>query len=477
MNAKRHSSWPALVTLILIGCSGGGGTTVVPNNPPTGGIQGSGIAFGGITGFGSIFVNGVEFSTSGAQIRIEDQPGTESQLRIGQVVLVRGSIASSGLTGSATQVSFNDNVEGPIANLDVAAGTFVVLGQTVRVTGATLFDSSISPASIEGLSNGLVVEVSGFPNATGEISATRIEGKAAGGQLELTGTVSNFNAAASTFQINALVVDFSAATIRNGTLENGRLVEVKGTTFTAGGALRATEVEVRAGLGAQSGDLGELEGLVTRFVSNSDFDIGGQRIATDASTQFITNGLTLGLNVKVEAEGTFNAAGVLLARKVELKRDASSRVVSTIDSLDAVAGTFRLDIGVTVSVNAATQLEDKLDQPVRPFRFSDLRAGDYVEVRGFEASTGNTLVAVVLERERPEDRVELRGTARNVADPNVTILGVNNALVGSVEFRDAADAPITRAEFFTRAAASEAVKLSGRVAGGVVTWEEAELED
>src|SRR5207302_8849334 len=60
-----------------------------------GGIQGSGspvVAYGPIAGFGSIFVNGVEYATSNAQIRIDDQPGTESQLLVGQVVTVVGSV-------------------------------------------------------------------------------------------------------------------------------------------------------------------------------------------------------------------------------------------------------------------------------------------------------------------------------------------------------------------------------------------------
>lgn len=72
--------------------------------------------------------------------------------------------------------------------------------------------------------------------------------------------------------------------------------------------------------------------------------------------------------------------------------------------------------------------------------------------------------------------MELRGTARNVADPNVTILGVNNALGAGVQFRDTNDAPIARAEFFQRPP-NRIVKLSGQVSGGVPVWDEAELED
>src|SRR5258707_631006 len=79
-NMKRtFTTIVAAAVLLLASC---GGSTQLA------GIQGSGssIASGPITGFGSIFVNGVEYVTSNAQIRIDDQPGAESQLLAGEVV-------------------------------------------------------------------------------------------------------------------------------------------------------------------------------------------------------------------------------------------------------------------------------------------------------------------------------------------------------------------------------------------------------
>ncbi len=79
----------------LAACGGGGGDNSNPppnggNPPPAGGIDGVGAAIGPITNFGSIFVNGVEFSTSSAQIRIEDRAGTELELEVGDMVQVIG---------------------------------------------------------------------------------------------------------------------------------------------------------------------------------------------------------------------------------------------------------------------------------------------------------------------------------------------------------------------------------------------------
>jgi len=68
---------------------------------------------------------------------------------------------------------------GPITRIDTAGGTFVVLGQTVRVSGSTLFDDNIQPASIATLQVGNIVEVKRFPNTAGEIAASRIQLEAA----------------------------------------------------------------------------------------------------------------------------------------------------------------------------------------------------------------------------------------------------------------------------------------------------------
>ncbi|MGE0581530.1 MAG: DUF5666 domain-containing protein [Steroidobacteraceae bacterium] len=471
---KHLKIFAATAALLLASCGGGGGDA--GGTPPIGGIQGSGrwVSVGAITGFGSIFVNGVEFATTGAQISIGDRSGTEAELRIGQVVAVQGTVDANGTTGAATRVSFSSNVEGPVTQLDVAAGTFVVLGQTVRVTGATHFDDDIVPSNIQGLAApGIIVEVSGFPTANGEISATRIEREDPGSEFEVKGVVQGLDTNAHTFRVNALTVDYSGVT-PEGTLADGRTVEVKGRTLSAAGALVATRVEVSPGIGAAANDEVELEGLITHFTSNADFEIAGQRVTTNAGTQFDLKGVTLALDVRVEVEGVIDANGVLVAREVEVEPENSARAAGLVESVNAAGNTLRV-AGVTVTTNAATQFEDKTSQPLRPLRLADLRTGDFVEVRGTEPQGGG-LTASIVERDDPEGDVTLQGVARNVADPNLVILGVTVTVDAGTEFEDAADAPITRAQFFAQAP-DRLVKAKGTLSGTTLVAEEIELED
>ncbi len=468
--------------LCIAACGGGGGGTAAPaigGIEGTGiqGIEGTGIAIGPVTGFGSVFVNGIEYFTTSAAIKIDGSSGSESQLKIGQIVTVKGSVNTGGRTANATEVNFVRSVQGPVAALDVAAGTFTVLGQLVRVNGTTIFDNSLSPATIDGLATaGLIVEVSGFRNAANDIVATRIERAAAGAELEVTGVVAALSTANSTFTVNGQTIDYSAAAVTNGTLANGVLVEAKGTTLTSGGALKARAVEIQSSVSTANNDGGKVQGVITRFGSSTDFDIGATKVTTNSSTVFTNNGLTIGLNIKAEVEGRFNASGVLVAAKVELKPDNAIRLHATIDSIDTATNTLKV-LGGSVTVNSATQFEDKSNARVSPLKLSSLRVGDFVEVRGYENSGGTSLIAVIFERQNADNKIEVIATATNPADPNLTILGGTIALTGNqIRFDGATSSNITRAQFFAQVA-GKLVRLRGTLNGSVITWDRAEIRN
>ncbi|MFO1402361.1 MAG: DUF5666 domain-containing protein [Steroidobacteraceae bacterium] len=455
----RHALRGALLAAgatALAACGGGAMTAGIDG----GGIQPAAVTVGGITGFGSVFVNGVEYQTGNSTTyTINGQSGTESQLRVGQVVRITGRIDDNGTTGSATSISFDDNVEGPITALDTAAGTLTVMGQAVRVTATTIFDdASISPADITGLASGQVVEVSGFPDAGGVIVASRIEGKAAGGELEVSGQVSALTA--TTFGISGLTVDYASVTVQDGTLANGGCAEVKGTRFDAASStLTATRVQVKScGVAGQKDAKGELEGVVTTLDSASgstlDFTIGPQRVLTNASTRF-DNGTAADVqaNVKLEVEGRFDASGALVATRVKIEPESSLRVAGIVQGVDAAARTLSV-LGVTVHVDAMTRLEDKRSK-VSGFSLASIVAGDYVEARGYApaGSAAGSFSATLLERDQADNRQRVRGPlpAAPTAQ-NLSVLGVPVGADGSTEFRARDGSSIASLDAFIGAA-------------------------
>ena len=239
MSTKILRALLVAAALMLAACGGGGSESAADDANPV-------VTVGAITGFGSVHVNGVRFETNGAAVTLDGQPGAEAQLRVGQVVHIKGTRSRGADDGHASSIDFDDAVQGPVDSVDAAAGTLVVLGQGVRIDGLTSFDDRFEPASLAGVAVGAIVEVSGFRDAGGVIHATRIEPKDAAESFEVTGTVANHDAAARRFDIAALTVDYSTAQLDDlpgGAPDDGLLVEVKGRTRDANGVLVATRTK------------------------------------------------------------------------------------------------------------------------------------------------------------------------------------------------------------------------------------------
>ena len=481
-----------LLALTLVsacgGGSGGGGVSPPPPPPPpTGGITRTGVAIavGPITGFGSVIVNGVRYETTAATSFTKDglEGLQQSDFSVGEFVVITGTIDDDNFTNAvATTVEFDDAVEGPVSSVDSVAGTFVALGQTVVVSPGTSIDDSC-PAGLDALLGVVAVEVSGPVMADGSIAATRYECKGVLGEMEVTGLVSNLNAGALTFDINALTVDYSSAMLDNfpgGTISDGDPVEAKGVNLISGPplTLTATKVEFKGARFAEDeGDHIEVEGFITAFVSATDFDVTGIPATTDSNTSYEGGtAADLGLNIKVEVEGEFNSAGVLLGTKVEFKQAKNVRVAGIVDMVGADSLVI-LDITITTDP-ILTRFEDKTNADVDPLRITDIVAGNYVEVRGQEFPAGSgELAAVLLEREDAAEDTELRGFVEvgGANRPDVTVLGVTISTGAGTVYRDTLDQPMLPDDFW--AAVSEGTLLEAKgTETSVNTMFAAELE-
>jgi hypothetical protein len=431
---QRLIGFVVTATLLLAACGGGSGNNVA-------GIDRTGspaiASYGTVSAFGSVVVNGVHYNTSGATFTIDGDAGAQSDLRVGDVVLVKGTLDSGGATGVATSVRFDNNVEGPIASIDAVANTFVVLGQVIRVNADTSFDSTIQPPLLASLAVNDVVEVSGLVQGDTSVAATRIERRPAGGEYEVTGTVSVNQVAQRLFFLNQQIVDYQLAQLRgvpNNTIGDGQRVLVKGTLVN--GALRATRVDYLGGVfGGTTGDRREVEGLITRFTSATDFTVAGLPVTTTSQTAYDGGSAAgLALNVKVEVEGTLNDAGALVATKVGIRQSASARIVSGVDSVSTAANSFVV-LGVKIKVDALTRIEDQSSQQVRPFALANLAAGDYVEVRGTESPVGSgELLATLVERMNLQSGTQLEGLVQTVSPPTFAVLGVQVTTSSSTQF-------------------------------------------
>jgi hypothetical protein len=457
----------------LVACGGGSGmsSTAPPGSAPL-------MATGTITGFGSVYVNGVHFKTTSATIRKNGKVVAQSALRVGEVARIKGS--KNGSEGNADSVDVDENVVGPIAAIDATLNTLTVLGQTVKIDAGSSFSSDVQPADITGLKVADFVEVSGLTAADGSITATRIERDASAGTLQVLGTVASADTVAHTFMINALIVNYSAANLTgftSGQPANGDLVEVQGTTFDSGTTtLTATGVDKQMSDVQEAGDHGDMEreGLITRFASATDFDVAGEPVTTTSATVY-RNGTEadLALNVKVEVEGTLNSSNVLVADVVSFDHNGGVELQSTVTAVDTTAGTLNV-LGVEITVTSSTRFEDKSSAQVEMFSLSNISVGDTVNVHGFESPAGSgKLVATRLDREPPSTEVEVSGPFAAGTSPQFSVFGIT-VDASSATLRDAGGATITLADFLTQAVGHSA-EVSGQLSGMIVTASEARI--
>lgn len=441
MRASRTSLWVRLAGVvcaaaIAVYCGGGG-------------IGGS----GGISGFGSVFVNGVEWFTEAAEITLDGEPGTEADLRLGMVVAVQGASLSP-TTALAATVRFDDAVQGPVASIaapDPTTLQVVILGQTVELDETlTQFDPSDPGFGFTSVGVDDVLEVSGYVDGSGTIHATWVQrlGYLALGQteVELEGTVSGLTA--TSFAIGPVTVQLDAGTDLSeldDPLENGHDVEVEGILVAAGTVLATSVAEVE-GIPGQIPEY-SLTGLVSDFVSLADFRVAGQAVDASGAEFEPLDPSFVEDDALVEVEGAI-LDGVLVAEKVQLESSEvtiRAELASALD-VDPAAGRVVL-LGVEIELTPDATIRDGRDgQP--GFTLADLSAGDFLEVIGTRSGAGPVL-AYDLRRDESGD-VVLRGpvTGFDAAALEVHVCGVVVALDAATVATDANGLPISPADVF-----------------------------
>lgn len=378
------------IALGIAACGGGGG----------GSGAGTGVVSKGvITGFGSVLVNGVKFDTTATSVVSDDTKVSPSALDVGMMVRVDGKLNDDGVTGTATHIEYEDSLQGPAQNLTATGCT--ILWQSVAVTATTIFDGATGLAAINA---GQVLEVSGFTNADGAITATRIEVKGTG-EAKIRGTVGNIDPAAKTFTLTvmpatatapalAFTVDFSTAAVvpDAAALVNGAYIKVKSATTPSGTALTATKISVKKS-GLDDADKAEVEGPAADFnPALKTFTVNGVKV--DASGISLPPGFADGSMIEVEGP---LSNGVLTA--VECKAENESEDEQSREGLVTAKTDTTLTVqGVEYAVTATTIFHDDSAAQDRLLNLTRIAINDTVEVDGYLDTATNKTIATKIER-------------------------------------------------------------------------------
>ena len=430
----------------LVGCSSSDGPTTqdptVSATPRT--------AVGRITGFGSIYVNGVEYDTNGASYDVDDASASgDDALAVGMVVKVQGSVNRDGATGKAESIYYDDDVEGIVSDLAAEASdpnikTFTVMGVLIQADrNSTNFEGEDDPGfSFESMSNGDNVEVSGEFSGDLLVASYIEKQDASDDDFEAKGTVDQYNGD------NAFVL-----VLRNGSMLNvtiapgaeipsvgvadGQYVEVEGAItdpIDAPYDILAAKVELEDHdrIGDHDDDEVEIKGMLNIDAESGTWSVMDVTLSFNGGTEYspadladrISDESAAGLYVEVEGQYVNDVLEVekIAIEDGDLEFTGDVQDVTATDTRD---GTITLSFGaatgaIEITVTPDTMFRD--DDPMVHFDLNSIIMGDKVEVEARQAADG-TIYASSLHVE-DDYGYEIEGPVDSIDELSISILGV-----------------------------------------------------
>ena len=436
----------AFGVIAACGGAGGGGLDVAD-----GGIRGTGSSVGPVSGFGSVFVNGVKFNTDGIpnqEVESNDGVQLETDLSEGMILRIEGQWRDDG-TGTADRLSYDDTLRGPVEQVVAdpsGAGEFVtltVMGQSVRVDGQTVVRGTTYATLLGGPALSDHVRVSAWRQADGSYRAGYIETISPDlTDVELEGRVSAADAAQNEVTIGTITVQYDESSVSFGSglteadLANITALEVEGSL--AGNVLTAVTIDRDDARRFRRNNAGDIEFTATIDSSYTpsgtasrpgEFRMGDLTVRVTETTKLDDDvtlaDLTEGLLVQVE--GSFISDTVVEAEEIE-RRDGNAKVEGVISS--AADNVFFVG-GVEVRVSPTTTFTVEDGSEVT---FQTLPVGSTtVEVEGVEKQQGTDTFIEALKVEVDDKtadvadraRYELEGKLTDITSSSIMVLGVS----------------------------------------------------
>ena len=436
----------ATTSLLLLSACGGGGSsgTAAVSTPPA--QLGIATSSGTVTGFGSVFVDGVRIDDRNVIAGVEQENGDvmNAELKLGQHVDVEYDD-----NRVAKQIRISSEAKGVVQSIDLAKGTLTTLGQTVVINTTasngpiTIFDAPYT--TLADVKAGDTIEVNGIikTDAAGNVTiqATRIEKEDAAAFQRVRGHITDLSTTASTFKVGGLLISYASATVKPSAaaLVNGADVVVSiaaNQTITAGTAVSAAFVKVKnhreenqdkdARLG---GAISKLDAVAKTFVvdgvtvdaSKAEFEQSGRSFAD------LSDGSYVRVKGAYQADGSVKASTIVIRkfehednREIELH----GSILNFISNADFLVRGVKIDAS-TSKVTCSTALANNVQ----------------VEVEGTLTSTGKLIAtevkceenqqgASIIERVGIASKVDTAAKSFTLGDTQAVVYTTNTLFVG-----------------------------------------------
>ncbi len=410
----------ASLILALSACGGGGGgASTGPTSPVS--IAGS-TSSGSISAFGSVFVNGHEFKTTGASVTDDDTGTTPtSALEVGMVVDVKQAAGSTAAAPEASELHLHPLVRGYVDSSDTSGNTLTVMGQSVQLTSATNFSDHRSCLTAATSACTALTGQSGLTATTGSAGAAvagsyvtvhgYLFGTSAGSANVVATLISVADAPAAgasgpVFKAEGMVSAASATGVTIGGLSvdlTQATCKVSGSATPCASAFSVGQVVATAASAQPALPVATLVASRARSGAKVTVDVAGTPVEVEGSVasvmaspaSFVLRGMTIDASAAgivmpaagdiVRVTGTVASNGEsITASAVKVLHSAASASVAWMGDVNGVAAgtaansyTFSI-LGQSVTVTADTRLMDhstrgwdmKADPATNPFNIT-----------------------------------------------------------------------------------------------------------
>ena len=437
-----------LLAVTLVGCGGSGGSADTSQPPQP--VATAQTTVGQITGFGSIYVNGVEYETDGSVYEVDDSVASDDDaLAVGMVVKVQGSVNADGVTGHADNIVYDDDIEGIVEDLATDANdpnikTFIVMGVSVQADrNGTNFEGEDDPTfSFETIQDGDNVEVSGEFSGDVLVASYIEKQDASDDDFEVKGTVDEYNGSdqfvlilRNESRLNVTIAE--GAEIPSMGVMDGQYVEVEGTIpdpVNAPDSILAMKVELEDHdrIGDDDDDEVEIKGTLNYDMTSETWSVMDVQLSFDDNTEYSPQDLADSIadlsadGLYVEVEGEY-VNDVLLVDEIELEEDdlEFKADVDSISATDARDGTMTLTFGAAIGTVEIRVTPDTMfldDEATNHYDLNSIMMGDKVEI---DARMGADGIIYASSLHLEDDLgYEIEGPVDAIDDVSITVVGV-----------------------------------------------------
>lgn len=359
---------------------------------------------GTVSGFGSLYVNGVRYNTDNADFTVNGQLGSEDAIRLGDRVVLSGLTNNQGRF-IANSVNYEATATGQIQHNDYANETITIHGQTFVLTG----ESNLEEVTFNALKQGDFAEISAVYSEQRGFLISKLERKDDEDTLSLTAKVTALDSANNTLTISDTTFDTSNVTVPQE-LAVGNIVKIEFNQLNDVNVITYIEIE---NYDEHDGVSVILDGPIANVTDNS-ITIANTQVLINDDTDFENISLAQlanGTRVVVEAIIINNQH---IAEEIALYISADSDIEGVITDIDLALNTITVNER-EYTITPFTLFDDESSADDKQLTLSSLAIGDFVEIDFYSDDNDNAFVTKLEREEQSEnDEISISGKVSNI---------------------------------------------------------------